>query len=726
MAQSRSPLNSTLRGGLFLLLRSEKKITSDEKWNLLIVTVATEETDGLQRLRKSATEFGHTLEVFGLGEKWTGGDMQQGTGGAQKIRLLRENLILKQTEGNSEHTIVMFIDAYDVIINSGPEIILRRYFTEFPDAGILFSAEPFCWPDRTLAPSYPLVTFGERYLNSGIFMGRLFNVLAMLTEYSDTLRDDDDDQLFYTKLYLDKNIRTKLKMELDSLSRIFQNLNGMTDSVTLEFDDDGYAQIYNKHYNTHPAVIHGNGPSKIYLNYLGNYIAHTYNLEDGYLLQKFQPEEDSHTKAVIGLAIFLAKPVPYIEEFLDSVTDFVNMASSWGYASAQLILFASSNKILSEHMARDEALKWSSQKNVDFLIMLDSDVHLTNKETITELAQTAAHHNVGILTPMIVQSGKLFSNFWGAVSHTGYYARSDDYVELAERRRSGLWNVPFVNSILAFSRQKISFLAGEQPFSHNKMIDPDMSFAQYCRDNGHFMIVDNRRDYGFLVESDGFANLPLDSIIHPELYDFPNNKQLWEKRYIHPLYFEIMKPDGEVPLACPDVYDFPFVSERFCREIIEVMENYGQWSDGGNNDRRLEGGYENVPTRDIHMNQIGFDRQWLAVVDEYVAPVQEKVFIGFYQRPAKSNMMFVVRYRPDEQASLRPHHDASTYSIDIALNKQGVDYEGGGVRYVRYNCTVPADQVGYSMLFPGRLTHLHEGLPTTKGTRYILVSFINP
>ncbi|KIH53824.1 oxidoreductase, 2OG-Fe(II) oxygenase family protein [Ancylostoma duodenale] len=89
-------------------------------------------------------------------------------------------------------------------------------------------------------------------------------------------------------------------------------------------------------------------------------------------------------------------------------------------------------------------------------------------------------------------------------------------------------------------------------------------------------------------------------------------------------------------------------------------------------------------------------------------------------------MMFVVRYRPDEQASLRPHHDASTFSIDIALNKRGVDYEGGGVRYTRYNCTVAADQVGYAMMFPGRLTHLHEGLPTTKGTRYILVSFVNP
>lgn len=56
--------------------------------------------------------------------------------------------------------------------------------------------------------------------------------------------------------------------------------------------------------------------------------------------------------------------------------------------------------------------------------------------------------------------------------------------------------------------------------------------------------------------------------------------------------------------------------------------------------------------------------------------------------------MFAVRYHKDEQAFLRPHHDASTYSIDIALNRKGVDFEGGGVRYIRYNCTVEADQIG--------------------------------
>ena len=34
------------------------------------------------------------------------------------------------------------------------------------------------------------------------------------------------------------------------------------------------------------------------------------------------------------------------------------------------------------------------------------------------------------------------------------------------------------------------------------------------------------------------------------------------------------------------------------------MEHYGKWSSGNNEDARLDGGYENVPTRDIHMNQV--------------------------------------------------------------------------------------------------------------------------
>jgi len=44
----------------------------------------------------------------------------------------------------------------------------------------------------------------------------------------------------------------------------------------------------------------------------------------------------------------------------------------------------------------------------------------------------------------------------------------------------------------------------------------------------------------------------------------------------------------------------------------------------------LNGGYENVPTRDIHMNQVGLEQQWLYFLQQYIRPIQEKIFIGYF------------------------------------------------------------------------------------------------
>lgn len=124
-------------------------------------------------------------------------------------------------------------------------------------------------------------------------------------------------------------------------------------------------------------------------------------------------------------------------------------------------------------------------------------------------------------------------------------------------------------------------------------------------------------------------------------------------------------------------------------------------------------------------------------------------------------MNFVVKYTPERQAYLKPHHDSSTFTINIALNNKDIDfqvetlrssclnptfkfllswcsdliviqiifflrYQGGGCRFHRYNCSIESPRKGWSFMHPGRLTHLHEGLPTTNGTRYIAVSFIDP
>ena len=45
-------------------------------------------------------------------------------------------------------------------------------------------------------------------------------------------------------------------------------------------------------------------------------------------------------------------------------------------------------------------------------------------------------------------------------------------------------------------------------------------------------------------------------------------------------------------------------------------------------------------------------------------------------------MNFVVKYNPKGQYYLRPHHDASTYTINVALSRPGVDYGVCTVHYV--------------------------------------------
>lgn len=64
-----------------------------------------------------------------------------------------------------------------------------------------------------------------------------------MEEHGKDTKDTDDDQLFYTRLYLDEKLRSEYKMGLDSLSRIFQNLNGMKTHIKMEKDDDGESKV---------------------------------------------------------------------------------------------------------------------------------------------------------------------------------------------------------------------------------------------------------------------------------------------------------------------------------------------------------------------------------------------------------------------------------------------------------------------------------------------------
>nr|XP_020137321.1 procollagen-lysine,2-oxoglutarate 5-dioxygenase 3-like [Microcebus murinus] len=67
----------------------------------------------------------------------------------------------------------------------------------------------------------------------------------------------------------------------------------------------------------------------------------------------------------------------------------------------------------------------------EFYFSLDADAVLSNPQTLPSLME----ENRKVIAPMLSRHGKLWSNFWAALSRNEYYARSKDYVELVQRKR---------------------------------------------------------------------------------------------------------------------------------------------------------------------------------------------------------------------------------------------------------------------------------------------------
>ncbi|RXG55052.1 Procollagen-lysine,2-oxoglutarate 5-dioxygenase 3 [Armadillidium vulgare] len=380
---------------------------------------------------------------------------------------------------------------------------------------------------------------------------------------------------------------------------------------------------------------------------------------------------------------------------------------------------SSNDKEMKEWHAKDAALDFCLEKECDFVLFVDSEARLDNPHSLKLLVE----QNRKVVAPMLIRPGKAWSNFWGALTSDGFYARSEDYMDIVKGEKRGLWNVPYVGSSFLVKRSLIEDPKTKPSFINN-LLDSDMAFSANLREKGIFLYVSNRMDFGHLVNSENF-NI---RNFHPDLWQMFDNRWDWERAYLHENYSQSLNESNKIQMPCPDVYWFPVFKERYAKEMIEMVENYGRWSDGSHMDTRLESGYENVPTVDIHMKQVNYNDEWHEILRAYIQPLQLRVYDGYFNDvgPPRALMSFTVRYRPDEQPALRPHHDTSTYTINVGLNRPGIDYQGGGCRFLRYNCSVVDTRVGWTLMHPGRLTHLHEGLRVTDGTRYIIVTFVDP
>merc|ERR1712226_190009 len=117
----------------------------------------------------------------------------------------------------------------------------------------------------SLEDKYPQ-TDGKRFLSSGGIIGYAPEIVSMIMHRSD-VEDDEDDQLYYTHIYLNEELREKWQIKLDHYADIFQNMNGAREEMQLSEN-----VMENIKYKTQPPVLHGNGPAKLSVNWFSNYV----------------------------------------------------------------------------------------------------------------------------------------------------------------------------------------------------------------------------------------------------------------------------------------------------------------------------------------------------------------------------------------------------------------------------------------------------------------------
>lgn len=206
-----------------------------------LVTVATHSQSYFPSLQKSCERNRMALQVLGWNTPWKG-------------FLYKYELMLEYVQNIPPHDIVMYIDAFDVVILSGQQEIVEKY-KRLGDGKIVFG----CVPKRSaIAKWFHDIVFGPCDLNSGVFVGRAHAMKELLQKAMRVAQaiHCSDDQIVMTFLYESAPHHHHIILDLESqlafncLSKNPTQFQFQNDRVVLD--------------KSQPCVLHG--PAHINLN----------------------------------------------------------------------------------------------------------------------------------------------------------------------------------------------------------------------------------------------------------------------------------------------------------------------------------------------------------------------------------------------------------------------------------------------------------------------------
>ena len=499
--------------------KSEPYVSSNGKEfdsNIKVLTVATENNDGLRLLLDSAKKFGIKVEVLGLDKEWNDGGNKPRLdypGGGQKVNLLKEKL--KEFDDDD---IVVFTDAYDVVYNSNLNEMIGKFKSSGSD--LVFGAEFYCWPDENLKRTYPLGPNDKHFLNSGVFIGYVKKLKEVT---SPPINDEDDDQLYYTHRFLERVNMGDMSVGLDYLSHIFQTcLANKAEALRV---DGTKSRFWNATYKTIPSIIHGNGDilNKMELQKASN---HLINFRTHY----------GYCKSNSAKKIEKDKPTIFVNLNFDKrdPNDIMRSILSLDYPRDRMILHANTTKgqefkvdgvILNGLMEfskfvltnnnpalenmNNGAFLAASKFDFDYMFSMDEDCDLRNQNLFEDLIAL----DKDFVSPLLAEtSSPSYSNIWPSSKENfekiGDNPHLMDYENIIDRRLSGCWAVPYVDRCFFVKSHLISKIKDfykrnlDSPVMENLDSAYNKEKIAFCAnmiEQGLFMYVDNQKFHGSLL-----------------------------------------------------------------------------------------------------------------------------------------------------------------------------------------------------------------------------------
>ena len=212
---------------------------------LTIITFATD-VNKLEYLKKSANLFNVEIHYI-INKTWNG----------YYSKITETNNLLSKM---NDQDLVLFIDAYDVIVNSFYDEILTKFYEYGCD--ILLSSELNCFPDIYKEKLDNINENNEtnyRYINSGGYIGYVKDIKKIFKwkDQNEILKicEKGSDQAYFIEFFLENY--NKINIKIDYKSIIFQCMHLVSwDEIVFH-----KGRMYNNILEVYPCFIHFNGGS---------------------------------------------------------------------------------------------------------------------------------------------------------------------------------------------------------------------------------------------------------------------------------------------------------------------------------------------------------------------------------------------------------------------------------------------------------------------------------